>query len=161
MRWRDQRQSSNVEDRRGGGGGMAVGGGVGGIIIALLVYLLGGDPGTLDQIVPPPSESRPAGQAASPEEEELASFVRVVLAGTEDVWKAEFQEMGRTYVEPTLVLFTNQVQSACGRAGASMGPFYRPPDQKVYIDLSFYRTLKQQLGAPGDLAQAYVIAHEV
>lgn len=163
MQWKGMRQSSNVDDRRGsGGGGMAIGGGIGGLVIALLVYLLGGDPGTIDQINPPSSQRSPAGASATnPEEEELRQFVGAVLGSTEDVWRAEFQKLGQSYVDPTLVLFTGQVQSACGGGSAAMGPFYCPADQKLYIDLSFYRALRQQLGAPGDFAQAYVVAHEV
>jgi predicted metalloprotease len=165
MDWKGMRQSSNVEDRRGsGGGGMAIGGGIGGIVIALLVYLLGGDPGIINDVNPAPSTRQaPAGQAraTNPEEEELRQFVGAVLGSTEDVWKEQFKKNGETYTDPTLVLFTGQVQSACGMGSAAMGPFYCPPDRKVYIDLSFYRALRQQLGAPGDFAQAYVVAHEV
>lgn len=141
---------------------MAIGGGIGGLVIALLVYLLGGDPGALDQVTTPSTQRSPAGgQATNPAEDELRQFVGAVLGSTEDVWKAEFREMGQTYVEPQLVLFTGQVQSACGGGSAAMGPFYCPADQKLYIDLSFYRALREQLGAPGDFAQAYVVAHEV
>ena len=167
MDWKGMRQSSNVQDRRGGGGGgMAIGGGIGGLVIALLAYLLGGDPGVvLDQVNNSPStQQAPAGQtgrATNPEEEELRQFVGAVLGSTEDVWKEQFKKNGETYTDPALVLYSGQIQSACGTGSAAMGPFYCPPDQKVYIDLSFYRALRQQLGAPGDFAQAYVIAHEV
>jgi uncharacterized protein len=163
MDWRGMRQSTNVSDQRGSGGGLAVGGGIGGLVIMLLVYLLGGDPGVIDQTNNTPSRQAPAGQtrATNPEEEELRQFVGAVLGSTEDVWKEQFRKNGETYVEPTLVLFTGQVQSACGMGSAAMGPFYCPGDQQVYIDLSFYRALREQLGAPGDFAQAYVIAHEV
>ena len=168
MRWIGQRQSTNIEDRRGGGSGMAVGGGVGAIIVALLAYFLGIDPSSLPDQIPQGSQdptsqgsSGPA-QTGNLSEDSLAQFVAVVLANTEDVWKQQFQQQqGSQYREPRLVLFTDQVQSACGMAGAAVGPFYCPTDSKVYIDLSFYRTLRGQLGAPGDFAQAYVIAHEV
>lgn len=166
MRWIGQRQSTNIEDRRGGGGsGLAVGGGIGSIIVALLAYFLGFDPSSLPDQLPQGSQSPSAqgrsGQVSNPSEDSLAQFVSVVLAGTEDVWHQLFQQEGDQYREPRLVLFTNQVQSACGMAGAAVGPFYCPADNKVYIDLSFYRTLRSRLGAPGDFAQAYVIAHEV
>jgi hypothetical protein len=164
VRWKGRRESQNVEDRRGmGAGGIVVGGGIGAVVIALLVMLLGGDPSQ----IPLPSGAGPTGPEAgpsaprSPEEEALASFVRVVLADTEDVWNELFQEMGKEYREPTLVLFTGQVQSACGGASSAVGPFYCPGDQKVYIDLSFYDLLKKRFGAGGDFAQAYVIAHEI
>ncbi len=147
---------------------MAVGGGVGAIIVALLAYFLGIDPSSLPDQIPQGSQdptsqgsSGPA-QTGNLSEDSLAQFVAVVLANTEDVWKQQFQQQqGSQYREPRLVLFTDQVQSACGIAGAAVGPFYCPTDSKVYIDLSFYRTLRGQLGAPGDFAQAYVIAHEV
>lgn len=164
MRWREGRQSSNVEDRRGmSRGGMAIGGGLGGIVILVIALLLGADPRQLleqlptDTQAPGTQTSRPV----NPEEEELRNFVGAVLADTEDVWNDIFRQMGRQYREPTLVLFTDQVQSACGVAGAAVGPFYCPNDQKLYIDLSFYRELKTRFQAPGDFAQAYVIAHEV
>lgn len=163
MRWRDRRQSTNVEDRRGiSGRGMAVGGGIGTIAIMLLALLFGADPRQLlDQVQNgSPSQTQTARQV-NPQEDELKQFSSVVLAETEDVWKQLFQQAGRRYREPTLLLFTGQVRSACGAAGASMGPFYCSGDEKVYIDLSFYRDMKTQLGAPGDFAQAYVIAHEV
>ncbi len=163
MRWREGRQSANVEDRRGmGRGGMAIGGGLGGIVILVIALLLGADPSQLLEQLPsdtqaPVSQSRPT----SPEEEELRGLVGAVLADTEDVWNDIFRQMGRQYREPTLILFTDRVQSACGVAGAAVGPFYCPGDQKLYIDLSFYRELKTRFQAPGDFAQAYVIAHEV
>ncbi|MDQ3665103.1 MAG: zinc metallopeptidase [Acidobacteriota bacterium] len=164
MRWREGRKSQNVEDRRGmGRGGMAIGGGLGGIVILVIALLLGADPRQLlEQLpsegqVPATQSSRPA----NPEEEELRQFVGAVLADTEDVWNETFRQMGRQYREPTLVLFTDQVQSACGVAGATVGPFYCPGDEKLYIDLSFFRELKTRLRAPGDFAEAYVIAHEV
>ena len=163
MRWREGRQSANVEDRRGmGRGGMAIGGGLGGIVILVIALLLGADPSQLLEQLPsdtqaPATQSRPT----NPEEEELRGLVGAVLADTEDVWNDIFRQMGRQYREPTLVLFTDRVQSACGVAGAAVGPFYCPGDQKLYIDLSFYRELKTRFQAPGDFAQAYVIAHEV
>ena len=159
MRWREGRRSENVEDRRGMGTGVAVGGGLGVLLLAGLVMLLGGDPSAI-LTQGPPAGSEPTTKT-SPEEEELAEFVRVVLADTEDVWKEQFRRLGRTYQEPTLVLFRGRVQSACGFASAAVGPFYCPADSKVYIDLSFYDELRRRLGAPGDFAQAYVIAHEI
>lgn len=164
MRWREGRQSENVEDRRGiGRGGMAIGGGLGGIVILVIALLLGADPRQLLEQLPSDGQA-PATQSSrptNPEEDELRQFVGAVLADTEDVWNDIFRQMGRQYREPTLVLFTDQVQSACGVAGAAVGPFYCPGDEKLYIDLSFYRELKARFRAPGDFAQAYVIAHEV
>ncbi len=164
MRWREGRQSENVEDRRGmSRGGMAIGGGLGGIVILLIALLLGADPRQLLEQLPSDGQA-PATQSSrptNPEEEELRQLVGAVLADTEDVWNPIFRQLGRQYREPTLVLFTDQVQSACGVAGATVGPFYCPGDEKLYIDLSFYRELKSRFRAPGDFAQAYVIAHEV
>lgn len=171
MRWKTGRRSQNVRDRRGqsyrgGGSPMVVGGGgLGMVVVAIVIALLGGDPTVLlDSGVQQPSRS-PAGgqyQASTPEEDQLADFVSVVLADTEDTWNRIFpQEFGGSYQEPNLVLFTGAVQSACGTASAAVGPFYCPADQQVYIDLSFYQDLKYKLGAPGDFAQAYVVAHEV
>jgi predicted metalloprotease len=162
MRWREGRRSENIEDRRGMGG-PAVAGGVGvvGILLAVAVALLGGDPTVVLQQL---SQESPQGgmiRQPSPEQDELADFVSVVLADTEDTWAEEFRRQGATYRPPTLVLFDGAVESACGLAQAAMGPFYCPADQKVYIDLAFYRQLRRQLGAPGDFAQAYVIAHEI
>jgi hypothetical protein len=163
MRTEGRRTSDNVEDRRGmsSGGKMAIGGGLGTIVIALVVLLLGGDP---TQVLntsqeAPATESGPVN--ASPEEEAMANFVSVVLAGTEDVWTKVFQESNMTYKNPTLVLFRDQVQSACGFASGASGPFYCPGDQKVYIDLAFFDELKSRFGANGDFAIAYVIAHEI
>lgn len=164
MRWREGRQSQNVEDRRGmSRGGMAIGGGLGGIVILVIALVLGADPRQLLEQMPSEGPA-PAGQSSrpiNPQEEELRQFVGATLAYTEDVWNDIFRQLGRQYSEPTLVLFTDQVQSACGVAGAAVGPFYCPSDERLYIDLSFLRELKARFRAPGDFAQAYVIAHEV
>ena len=165
MKWKKGRRSTNVEDRRGqraSGRGVAVGGGgLGIIVLALVIMLLGGDPTVLFQpSANVPVQTQPAPRAAN--EEQLADFVSVVLADTEDTWNVLFQQQfGEDYPEPTLVLFSGQVDSACGFAQSAIGPFYCPADQKVYIDLSFYDDLKTRHQAPGDFAQAYVIAHEV
>jgi predicted metalloprotease len=166
MRWQLGRRSQNVEDRRGSGsrGTVAVGGGVGVLIMAVVAMLLGVDPRVvLEQTasVDNAPYSDTTVSRRSPEEDQLADFVSVVLADTEDTWNSLFQQMGRNYREPTLVLFSDAVQSACGYAQAASGPFYCPRDQKLYIDLSFYQDLKYRHNAPGDFAQAYVIAHEV
>lgn len=163
MRWRDRRESQNVEDRRGvTGGRIAIGGGLGGIVVLLLALLLGADPRQLlEQQSNEPGANPQSTRPVNPEEEEMRRFVSVVLAETEDVWSEAFRQMGGQYREPTLVLFTDQVSSACGRAGAAVGPFYCPGDQKLYIDLSFFNELKTRFRAPGDFAVAYVIAHEV
>lgn len=163
MRWRGERQSTNIEDRRGlTGGRVAVGGGLGTLLIIVIALLFGADPRQLLEQVPTdqPSQVQTSGRQ-NPEEEELKQFVAVVLAKSEDVWGEIFRQNGRQYREPTLVLFTDQVQSACGYMGAAVGPFYCPGDEKVYIDLSFYEELRQRFNAPGDFAQAYVVAHEV
>ena len=163
MEWRGQRESDNVEDRRSGGvggSGIAIGGGA--TVLAVLVCLaLGIDPRVVLQSgnSNPISYSRP--QQSRPEQDQLKRFVSVVLADTEDVWHAQFRAMGREYVEPHLVLFSGRVQSACGLASEAVGPFYCPEDSKVYIDLQFYQDLKDRYHAPGDFAQAYVIAHEI
>lgn len=163
MLWQGRRQSTNVDDRRGmSAGGMAVGGGVIGVIILLLNMFFGGggniDPTSIQQL---PGTSR----ELSPEEKALddkrAEFVRVVLADTEDVWGELFKQNGQTYPAPTLVLFRDAVQSACGNASSQSGPFYCPSDQRLYIDLSFYQELQDRFQAPGDFAMAYVVAHEV
>ena len=164
MRWRGRRQSENIEDRRGfGGRGIAIGGGLGGLVILLLALLLGADPQQLLQQLPEnnPGTSVPATRSISPEEEELRQFVAVVLAETEDVWTTIFGQMNRQYRKPTLVLFRDSVSSACGQAGAAVGPFYCPADEKLYIDLSFFGELRSRFRAPGDFAIAYVVAHEV
>jgi len=161
MRWTGGRRSDNIEDRRGmGGGTLIAGGGIGSVVLVLLALFFGFDPGAIlqtDQPSPPTTQA-PSGSPAHDEERE---FVSVVLADTEDTWRELFQKMGRQYREPKLVLFTNSVQSACGMAGAAVGPFYCPSDQKLYLDLSFFRALRERFRAPGDFAQAYVIAHEV
>lgn len=186
MRWRGRRQSSNIEDQRGAGGGLGGGLGRGGfripvggtrsggfslstiVILVVLFFALracgidplamleeGGVPGRT-QVQP----SQPGGQTVQPSDE-MGQFVATVLAETEDVWKGIFQAEGQTYQEPTLVMFSDQVRSACGFASAASGPFYCPGDRKVYIDLAFYDQLARQFGAAGDFAQAYVLAHEV
>ncbi len=159
MRWQGRRQSSNVEDRRRmGAPTMVLGGGMGTLIILGLALLLGVNPqAVLQQGAPQPRQAGPP----DPAQDELAQFVSVVLADTEDVWNRLFAEMGRQYREPKLVLFTDRVHSACGMATDAVGPFYCPADEKLYIDLSFYEQLRNRLDAPGDFAQAYVIAHEV
>lgn len=163
MEWKGRRQSKNVEDRRGKGGGLAIGGGLGGvgIIIVIIFTLLGG--GDLGDVLNSTTSTNTATESYTPtaEDEELADFVSVVLADTEDVWSDVFKKNGLTYEEPTLVLFTNSVATGCGNATSAVGPFYCPGDQKLYIDLSFYQELKNQFNAPGDFAMAYVVAHEV
>jgi uncharacterized protein len=163
MRWRGERQSTNIEDRRGlSGGKVAVGGGLGTLVVIIIALLFGADPRQLLEQVPSEQPARvQTSSPQNPEEEELKQFVAVVLGKSEDVWTQIFQQNGRQYREPTLVLFTDQVESACGYMGAAVGPFYCPGDEKVYIDLSFYEELRRQFQAPGDFAQAYVIAHEV
>lgn len=162
MRWQGGRRSGNVEDQRGmGRGGMAVGGGLGTLILVLAVMFLGGDPRAILNQGPggPGLQQQP--RAINPEHEKLKDFVSVVLADTEDVWRALFREQGRTYRDPKLVLFSDYVDSACGNASSAVGPFYCPANEKVYLDLSFYDEMRTRFEAPGDFAQAYVIAHEV
>lgn len=161
MQWMGRRESSNVEDRRGiSGGGMAVGGGIIGVIFILAKFLLGGgDLNDLQQLVPQQQQELTTEQKAAQDQE--AAFVKVVLADTEDVWSKIFSDMGRTYTDPTLVLFSGSTTSACGNASAATGPFYCPEDQDVYIDLSFAQQLSDQFGATGQFAMAYVVAHEV
>ncbi|QEQ96871.1 neutral zinc metallopeptidase [Neptunomonas concharum] len=181
MRWKGGRRSSNIEDQRsdsGGfgrsGGGFRIGGGkkkggIGIIVIAVIVLIMGGDPSTILNMllggggasIPTQTQQIPNSRSSPAPNDEMADFVSVVLADTEDTWIPLFQQMGKQYQQPRLVLFRNSVRSACGLAQSAMGPFYCPADQKVYIDLSFYDELKHAFGAPGDFAQAYVIAHEV
>ncbi len=150
----------NIEDRRGMRAGRGlVGGGLGGIIILLISLYLGVDPGAVFNPEGPVGASGPVN--TSPADEETKEFVSSVVAYTEDTWSDLFQRSGRTYREPRLVLFTGAVDSACGFAQAAMGPFYCPRDERVYLDMSFFQELRDRFGAPGDFAQAYVIAHEV
>lgn len=180
MKWEGNRQSDNVEDRRSGGSGGGSGGGLVGLLGALLgsrlglgtivVVMLGGwalgvNPLTLLSLLSgggaPSAQVSQAPAQRPPADDHMAQFVSTILADTEDVWKEVFVQGGATYREPKLVLFRGSTPTACGQGQSAMGPFYCPGDQKVYIDLGFYETLKTQLGAPGDFAQAYVIAHEV
>ena len=165
MRLDGRRESSNVDDRRRMRGGKKAGIGIGGLVIAALItWMMGGNPlSVLTQADLGSMMTEQAGGSYEPtaEEEALAKFSRQILAGTEDVWAQEFRKMGRTYEPPRLVLFTGSVQSGCGGATSSSGPFYCSADQSVYIDLSFFSQMRQQLGADGDFAYAYVIAHEV
>ncbi len=164
MQWQGREESSNVDDRRGvSGGGLAIGGGVIGVIFILVKFLLGdGDINDLSQLVQQPQQQQTemtTEQKAADDKE--ADFVKVVLKDTEDVWGKIFSDMGKTYTDPTLVLFRGSTTSGCGNASAASGPFYCPADQDVYIDLSFAQQLKDQFGATGDFAMAYVVAHEV
>lgn len=160
MRWLDNRESGNVDDRRGsGGGGLAIGGGLGTLVVGLIIYLLGGDPSAiLSQTGDATSVQAPANQQA---DDEAARFTRRVLNSTEQIWPALLQRQGIQYRQPVLVLFRGRTTSGCGAASSASGPFYCPADQRLYIDLSFYDELSQRFGAPGDFAMAYVIAHEV
>ena len=173
MRLEGRRESSNVEDRRGMRGGAKAGLGIGGIIVvALVAWLSGGNP--LDAVVQQVSENGGLGSLTgtntevsegqrefTEEEQALAKFSTQILAGTEDVWTEIFKQNGAQYQPPTMVLYTDGTQTACGQGSAAMGPFYCSGDQKLYIDLSFFTTMKRQLGADGDFSYAYVIAHEV
>jgi predicted metalloprotease len=172
MKWRSARRSSNVEDRRGMGGGGGGGGGggmklgLGGIAIVVVIgLLLGKNPmemlGLLANLQQPGSEQTLDAPPSAPMDDEASQFVASILGETEDVWSAIFRSAGETYPPPRLVLFTGSVQSACGGATAAVGPFYCPADQKVYIDLSFFKQMEQRLGGGGEFAEAYVIAHEV
>jgi uncharacterized protein len=158
------RQSGNIEDRRGMSPGIAVGGGLGTIVLVLVALFFGVDPsvvlqGGAPEAPPPMSQSQHP--SASPGADPMKEFVSAVLADTEDTWRVLFKDLGREYKEPRLVLFSGAVNSACGMAQSASGPFYCPPDQKVYLDMSFFRDLQNRFRAPGDFAQAYVIAHEV
>lgn len=161
MKWQGRAGSGNIEDRRGmSGGGMAVGGGLGGLVLILLVSALTGtNPLDLINSTSPTSDTVAPGEA--PANDPQAQFVSVVLRSTEMVWGRLFDENRQTYEAPVLVLFNEATQSACGLGRAAMGPFYCPSDRKVYLDLSFFRELDERFGAPGDFAQAYVVAHEV
>jgi uncharacterized protein len=163
MRWAGGRRSGNIEDRRGMGVPLVAGGGIGTVVILVLALFFGFDPGAILNTEAPPTGSvtdapRPS---ASPSSDTQKDFVSVVLADTEDTWTELFRQMNREYRAPKLVLFRSAVQSACGMAGAAVGPFYCPPDHKIYLDLDFFRALSERFRAPGDFAQAYVIAHEV
>ena len=167
MKWRNRRVSNNIEDRRGSGAraGTKKIGGLSAIIITLIAMYFGVDPkivlGLLENTAGQSSSVQQTTYKPSAEQQQLAEFTGVVLADTEDTWNTIFQQQGIRYQEPKLVLFTDTVRSACGHAEAAMGPFYCPGDHKVYIDLGFYKQLKKQHNAPGDFAQAYVVAHEV
>ncbi|HEY0319743.1 MAG TPA: neutral zinc metallopeptidase [Pyrinomonadaceae bacterium] len=164
MRWRGERESDNVEDVRGSRKGLAVGGGIGTVVILAIALLFGADPRAILEQLQGGGNPAPGTQSSRPvnaEEEELKRFSSVVLASTEDVWTDIFRREGRAYTAPKLRLFTDRVSSACGQASAAVGPFYCPGDQKVYLDLDFFKELKNRFRAPGDFAQAYVIAHEV
>lgn len=163
MNLEGRRESTNVEDRRGMSGGAMAGIGLGGgaIILALIVMLLGGDPTSVLQQAGTTTQTEQTNVEFTQEEQELASFAKKILAGTEDVWTAQFAKYGYEYQPPKMVLYTGATSSGCGAASSSVGPFYCSADQTVYLDLSFFTTMKQSLGADGDLAYAYVIAHEV
>jgi len=160
MKWAGRRQSGNVEDRRGmRPGRMAVGGGLGTIVILIIAALFGADPRDLIRNVP--VQQTEENVPVDPAQEPMKDFVSVVLADTEEIWGQIFTQQGATYREPWVVLYSEAVESACGFATAASGPFYCPPDQKVYIDLSFFDELKSRFGASGDFAIAYVVAHEI
>jgi predicted metalloprotease len=172
MRWESGRRSDNVEDRRGLGGPVLIGGGmgIGGLVLVLLMMLAGVDPSDILQPGPGggPGPNLPDGgpqrhqvQRVDPGDDKLVDFTKVVLGSTEDVWRQEFQQRGRTYHPPKLVLFSGETDSGCGFASAAVGPFYCPRDRDVYLDLEFFQELRSRFHAPGDTAQAYVIAHEV
>ena len=164
MRLDGRRESTNVEDRRGKGGVKAAGGiGLGGIIIALIIMFMGGDPSqVMEQMGGAQTQTEYTdGQDYSQVDVELMQFCRRILAGTEDVWTAEFQRMGKTYIPPKMVVFAGSVSSGCGSATSDSGPFYCSADQTVYLDLEFFKSMKDEIGADGDFAYAYVIAHEV
>lgn len=165
MRLDDERESSNVEDQRGSGGGFSVGGrgiGIGTIVVALVAMYFGVDPSVVLNMGQGLQQNAPQTEAKPiPANDPMAKFVAKVLASTEDTWGKIFADSGEQYSVPKLVLFTGQTRTACGAGQAAMGPFYCPSDRKVYIDLSFYQEMKTRFNAPGDFAQAYVIAHEV
>lgn len=164
MRWRSGRRSSNIEDRRGRRAPKALGGGIGTIVVILLAMYFGVDPAPLLQTMQSTSQSSAPGSRPTAEDlanDPLADMVSVVVADTEDVWTEIFAEQDQRYEAPTLVMFTGATQSACGMGRAAMGPFYCPADRNAYIDLGFYDQMRTRFNAPGDFAQAYVIAHEV
>lgn len=165
MRWQEGRRSDNVEDKRGVPPGVAIGGGIGTLIIVLIATFLGADPRQVVNLIQNNQQASPnqggAPVPGDPAEEERKEFVSVVLGYTEDVWDDLFQDMNKRYVKPKLELFRGATQSGCGYANAAVGPFYCPADQKVYLDLGFFQELKEKFKAPGDFAEAYVIAHEV
>ena len=164
MLWQGRRESENVEDVRGSGGSgrrLVVGGGIGTVVLVIIYLLLGGNPQALFDSQQGAQLSQPGQFDTQAPRDDASKFVAVVLADTEDAWHAIFRQMGREYEEPKLVLFTDMIQSGCGFASGATGPFYCPEDRRVYIDLGFFRELRDRLGAGGDFAEAYVIAHEV
>jgi predicted metalloprotease len=164
MQWFGRRESDNVEDNRGGGGGrFALGGGIVSIIALAIYFFTGVDPSQLLNQVggSNPAQTEQSARDPNAPEDKQTQFVKVVLADTEDIWNKLFNDMGKTYQKPKMVLFTDYIQSGCGNASSATGPFYCPGDERVYIDLSFYDELQNRFGAAGDFAQAYVIAHEV
>lgn len=162
MQWRGRRTSGNVEDRRGTRSAGIAGGGIGTLLIVGLMYWMsGGDPQVLIDAGLVDGQQDSASATSTPQEEDTVNFVKVVLADTEDVWNELFRQQGKQYVEPSLVLFRGRVDSACGLASSAVGPFYCTLDSKVYLDLSFFADLQEQLNAPGDFAAAYVVAHEI
>src|SRR5689334_12514436 len=161
MRWQGREGSENVEDRRGMGMGLPVGGGIGGLVLVLLISALTGT-NPLDLInSSAPAETTSTGRTGLREADPQAKFISVVLKSTEDTWTEVFKARGAAYRPPLLVLFNDATQSGCGVGESAMGPFYCPQDHKLYLDLSFFRDLAQRFGAPGEFAQAYVVAHEV
>ena len=162
MRLEGRRESNNVEDRRGKKTVAAAGGiGIGGILIYLLISFLGGDPSQVMENLPQGNTTEVVEQDYSEVDVELMTFCKRILAGTEDVWDREFKKMGRTYQPPKMVIFSDAVNSGCGNATSASGPFYCSADETVYLDLEFFKSMKKQIGADGDFAYAYVIAHEV
>jgi predicted metalloprotease len=163
MNLKGRRQSSNVDDRRSTGKKVAIGGGLGAVVIAAIMTLLNG--GNMGDVVQQVANNALSGQTENytptAQEEEFAVFAKQILASTEDVWTAEFKKLGRTYKAPTMVLFHSSVQSGCGAASSAMGPFYCSADECLYLDLDFFNEMPKSLGAGGDFAYAYVIAHEV
>jgi len=167
MRWKDERRSENVEDeRRVQPAGIAIGGGIGTLILALVAIYFGADPRAVLNVLQNQNNAQvaqqpKAGGPADPAEEERVDFVKAILGDTEDVWNDLFKQMNMQYREPKLKLFSGGVRSACGLANSAVGPFYCPEDEKVYLDLGFYKKLKERFKAPGEFAEAYVIAHEI